>query len=68
MRKSTVFIVILGIVSLFADMTYEGGRGITGPFLAFLGASAFIVGFAAGFGELSGYLVRFLSGYISDRT
>lgn len=68
MRKSTVFIVILGIVSLFADMTYEGGRGITGPFLAFLGASAFMVGFAAGFGELSGYLVRFLSGYISDRT
>ncbi|MEJ8542745.1 MFS transporter [Methanothermobacter wolfeii] len=68
MKKSTKFIIILGIVSLFADMTYEGARGITGPFLGFLGASAFMVGFAAGFGELSGYLVRFISGQISERT
>lgn len=68
MNRATKFIIILGIVSLLADMTYEGARGITGPFMAFLGASAFMVGFAAGFGELSGYLIRFLSGYISDRT
>ena len=68
MNRAAKFIIILGIVSLFADMTYEGARGITGPFMAFLGASAFMVGFAAGFGELSGYIIRFLSGYISDRT
>ena len=34
------FVILLGVVSLFADMTYEGARSITGPFLAVLGASA----------------------------
>ncbi len=62
------FIVLLGIVSLFADMTYEGARSITGPYLAILGASATVVGFVAGFGELVGYGLRLVSGYISDRT
>lgn len=62
------FIILMGIVSLFADMTYEGARGITGPYLAILGASAVTVGFVAGFGELIGYVLRFLSGYITDRT
>ena len=46
------FIFLLGIVSLFADMTYEGARSITGPFLAILGANAAVVGFVSGLGEL----------------
>ena len=62
------FILLLGAVSLFADMTYEGARSITGPYLAMLGASATAVGFVAGFGELIGYAVRLASGYLSDRT
>lgn len=62
------FIVFLGIVSLFADMTYEGARSITGPFLAVLGASATVVGIVAGFGELVGYGLRLVSGYVADRT
>jgi MFS family permease len=62
------FIILLGIVSLFADMTYEGSRSITGPYLAVLGASAVTVGFVAGFGELSGYVLRFFSGHLADRT
>ncbi len=49
------FIIFLGVVSLFADMTYEGARSITGPYLATFGASAAVVGFVAGFGELIGY-------------
>src|SRR5439155_1235218 len=61
-------IVFLGIVSLFGDMTYEGARSITGPFLAALGVSATTVGIVAGFGELLGYGSRFLSGYLGDRT
>jgi hypothetical protein len=61
------FIIIIGIVDLFADMTYEGSRSITGPFLAILGASAFVVGFVAGFGELLGYVIQFFSGYLTDR-
>lgn len=68
-RKSAIkFIVILGIVSLFADMTYEGARSITGQYLAVLGASGLVVGLVAGFGELIGYGIRLLFGYISDRT
>ena len=62
------FIILMGVVSLFADMTYEGARSITGPYLAILGASAVTVGFVAGFGELSGYVLRFFSGHLSDST
>src|SRR5207248_11708324 len=57
-----------GIVNLFADMAYEGGRSITGPFLGSLGASAAVVGFVAGFGELLGYSLRSVSGYFADKT
>lgn len=62
------FVLIIGIVNLFADMTYEGGRGIIGPFLGSLGASATIVGFVAGFGEMAGYGLRSISGFFADRT
>jgi len=61
-------VFLLGLVSLFADMTYEGARSITGQYLAVLGASATIVGIVAGFGELIGYGLRLVSGYVSDRT
>ncbi|NCO68202.1 MAG: MFS transporter [Nitrospirae bacterium] len=63
-----LFIVLLGVVSLFADMTHEGARSIYGPFLALLGASATIVGIVAGLGELVGYALRIVSGYITDKT
>jgi len=62
------FVVLIGVVSLFSDFTYEGARSITGPFLALLGASATVVGAVAGFGELVGYALRLVSGYWADRT
>jgi hypothetical protein len=62
------FVLLLGVVSLFADMTYEGARSVTGPFLASLGASGTVVGIVAGFGELLGYGLRLVSGYLSDRS
>ena len=62
------FVVLLGLVSLCADVTYEGARSVTGPFLAVLGASGVVVGVVAGLGELLGYGLRLLSGLISDRT
>ncbi|WP_412757306.1 MFS transporter [Legionella bozemanae] len=62
------FIILIGVVSLFADMTYEGARSITGPYLALLGANAAVVGFVSGFGELLGYALRMVSGYLADRT
>jgi len=62
------FVLIIGIANLFADMTYEGARSSTGQFMGSLGASAAVVGFTAGFGELLGYVLRSVSGYIADRT
>ncbi|STY27918.1 major facilitator superfamily transporter [Legionella wadsworthii] len=62
------FIILTGMVSLFADMTYEGSRSIIGPYLALLGANAAIVGFVSGLGELLGYALRIISGYLADRT
>lgn len=62
------FVLIIGIVNFFADMTYEGARSIIGPFLGSLGATAAIVGFVAGFGELVGYALRSVSGYFADKT
>jgi MFS family permease len=66
-RSPFFLIILLGVVSLFADLTYEGARSIIGPYLATLGASATLVGFVAGFGEFLGYLLRFLSGYFADK-
>ena len=67
-RSSLAFIIAFGIVSLFADMAYEGMRGVSGPFLASLGASGAAVGAIAGTGELFGYLLRLASGRIAERT
>lgn len=67
-RRALFFIVLLGVVSLCADITYEGARSITGPYLGWLGASAATVGVVAGAGELLGYVLRLWSGVWADRT
>lgn len=62
------FIILLGIVSLFADMTHEGGRSLSGQYLQLLGAGALALSLAAGLGEFLGYSLRFLSGMLADRS
>ncbi|MGH8164613.1 MAG: hypothetical protein ACREP1_09795, partial [Rhodanobacteraceae bacterium] len=59
---------MIGVLSFFADFTYEGSRSILGPYLAILGASGTVVGFVTGFGELLGYGLRLVSGRMADRT
>lgn len=66
--RALKFVLLIGVVSFFADFTYEGARSITGPYLATLGASATLVGFIAGLGELLGYGLRLVSGRLSERT
>lgn len=68
--RKTAFqiVIILGIVSMFGDIAYEGGRSISSPYLATLGASAAIVGLVTGAGEFLGYGLRLVSGYFVDRT
>jgi predicted MFS family arabinose efflux permease len=67
-KQAFRFVFLVGIVNLFADFTYEGGRSIVGPFLGSLGASATIIGFVAGFGEFIGYALRSVAGYFADRS
>ncbi len=62
------FVLLIGIMSFFADFAYKGARGIIGPYLAVLGASAAAVAIVTGFGELLGYALRLVSGRLSDQT
>mgnify|MGYP000269630056 CR=1 FL=1 len=62
------FILMMGLVSAFGDIVYESARSISGPYLAFLGASAVVVGAVSGLGEFLGYGLRLVSGYVADRT
>jgi MFS family permease len=61
------FIILIGVISLFSDMTYEGARSISGPFLGSLQAGALVVAVVAGLGEFLGYALRLVSGYLTDR-
>jgi MFS family permease len=67
-RAAIGFIVCLGIVSLFADMTYEGAHSIIGPYLGELGASIATIAFISGLGEMLGASLRFFSGRFANRT
>ncbi|WP_225077586.1 MFS transporter [Streptomyces sp. CoT10] len=62
------FVLLIGVVSMFSDMTHEGARGVTGPFLGSLGAGGLVVALVAGTGELLGYALRFVFGCAADRT
>jgi predicted MFS family arabinose efflux permease len=67
-NKALNFVLLIGVLSFFADFVYEGARSINGPYLAILGASATLVGFIAGLGEFLGYGLRLVSGSLSERT
>ena len=67
-RAALSFIVLMGVVSLFSDMTHEGGKSILGAYLSLTGASAAAVGFVSRFGELIGYSLRCATGRLADRT
>ena len=66
--KALRFVLLIGVMSFFADATYEGARSILGPYLALLGATGTAVGIVTGFGELLGYWLRLVSGRLADRT
>jgi hypothetical protein len=62
------FVLTIGIMSFFADFTYEGSRSIAGPYLGLLGAGAFTISVVSGAGEFLGYNIRLFSGRGADRT
>jgi MFS family permease len=61
-------VVGFGVVSLAADMVYEGARSVYGPLLASLGASALVVGLVTGAGEAAALVLRLAFGSLADRT
>lgn len=67
-KRAYQFILLMGLVSLFGDATYEGARAASGAYLALLGARAAVVGLIAGLGEFLGYGLRLVSGIVADRT
>lgn len=67
-RTAIRFVLLIGILSFFADFTYEGSRSILGPYLVVLGASAAVVGTVTGFGEFLGYGLRLASGRWAEAT
>lgn len=67
-KRALRFVVLMGVVNLFADFTYEGGRGVAGAFLGHLGAGGAAVGAVAGGAEFAGYAIRSLAGLVADRT
>ncbi len=66
--KAFRFVLLIGVMSFFADFTYEGSRSIVGPYLALLGAGATAIAIITGLGELLGYGLRLVSGRLSDQT
>jgi len=62
------FVLLVGVMSFFADFTYEGSRSIIGPYLGLLGAGALAIAVISGFGEFLGYGLRLISGRSADRT
>lgn len=67
-RRAYIAVILLGIVSLMGDVVYEGSRGLVPEYLAFLGASAFVIVFIGRLGEFLGYALRLVSGVLSDTT
>jgi MFS family permease len=61
-------VLAFGLVSLAADMVYEGMRAVAGPFLGSLGASAFTVGLVTGAGEAVALVLRLVTGPWADRS
>lgn len=60
-------IFFLGLVSLFADITYEGARSLIPDYLTFvLGATVFMLGVVIGLGDFLGYALRLVTGPLAD--
>lgn len=67
-KVAFAFVLLMGIVSLFSDMTHEGAASILGAYLSLAGASAAAIGFVSGLGEMIGYSLRLVIGWLTDKT
>ncbi|RLG85880.1 MAG: MFS transporter [Thermoprotei archaeon] len=63
-RREFIAFIALSLVSLFADMTYEGARSVLGAYLRVLEATALVAGVVS-VGDLLGYLMRGVGGFLA---
>ena len=63
-RRVLLVFLLLGLVSLFADVVYEGGRSVSGAYLAEIKAPV-VATALVGVGEFLGLAFRLFSGYIA---
>ncbi|HDD66562.1 MAG TPA: MFS transporter, partial [Nitrososphaeria archaeon] len=65
-RRLLQTFLALSLLSLFADIIYEGARSIGGAYLNLLAAPAIAAGIL-GFGELLSYLMRLVGGIAAQK-
>ncbi len=69
LSKGIILILLIGMVSLFADFTYEGAWSILPQYLTTgLGLSVFDLGIVVGLAEFLGYAIRLASGSFVGRS
>jgi len=66
-KRMIIVFLLLGFISLFADITYEGARSVLGAYLEYLEASIFIAGVIS-IGDLLNYFMRGISGFVAGYT
>lgn len=64
MSHGLKLLLLLGLVSLFADVTYEGARSVVGAYMSVLGAYA-LAAAMLGVGEMVSYLARGAGGLLA---
>jgi len=66
-REMLLVFLFLSLVSLFADVTYEGARSVLGSYAEVLGATALCASLVS-IGEFLGYATRLASGVLVSRS
>ncbi|PWI49448.1 hypothetical protein CEE45_01260 [Candidatus Heimdallarchaeota archaeon B3_Heim] len=61
-------VLLLGLVSFFADLSGEMMTPVLPLFIAALGGSSVVIGFIGGLGDAVANIVKVFSGYIADKT
>jgi MFS family permease len=61
-------VLMLGLVSFFADISGEMMTPVLPLFIAALGGSSVVIGFIGGMGDAVANIVKVFSGYIADKT
>jgi len=67
-KKAYIVITFFGFISLFGDIIYESARSVYGPFTNLLNMDIVLVGLITGIAEFLGYIIRLVSGYLSDKS